>query len=106
MVGRVTSEPRDSSVTSLIGCPSEVTEPPKASVLGRESNVSLKWSVLFQIDYIFRTSLFMLTLFMVHTMNENYLKHLSTGERSLEALMFREHIPGNLKSHTHTLCQG
>lgn len=31
-------------------------------------------------------------------MNENYLKHLSTEERRLEALMFTEHIPGNLES--------
>lgn len=50
-------------------------------------------------------SLFMLVLFMLHAVNENHLKHLSTAERNLEALMFREHIPGNLES-AYTICCG
>lgn len=67
-------------------------------VLGKENTKSLKWSVLLQLSDICLTSLFMLNLFTLSMVNENYLQPLPVGDRSLEALMLREHIPGVLES--------
>lgn len=40
----------------------------------------------------------MLSLFVLYIVNENYLKHLPTGDRSLEVVMFTKRIPGTFES--------
>lgn len=60
----------------------------KPPVLGKENKKSLKWSVSLQISYVFHTSLFMLSLFTLHIVDENDLKHLPAGGRYLEVVMF------------------